>query len=333
MLDKWTIHPRITLDAGLRFDRDSVSDEGHVAPRLGFRDRSLRRHANGDPRWCRLFLRPHQLEYSHVFALTRADGHQIPLRRFGVWPRWYTSTVLRGRSTIRAARPWNVEIQQELLHDLVFRTGFSQRNTVRDFFVEPLRDADAGALILSNAGRNRYREFQVTARYQIQRHVLNGSYVRSSAIGDLNDFKTSFLGIRRVQSSVRTSAALCPSMRRTGFFFGGSSKLRGRSHWPRSSMFTRDFPIRWSTRNAISSVPENLAGRFPRFASVDLQATKEIALPIHGKKYKAHIGCRVFNLLNHYNPRDVQNNAGSERYGTFLNSVDRMVRGKFVLEF
>jgi hypothetical protein len=77
----------------------------------------------------------------------------------------------------------------------------------------------------------------------------------------------------------------------------------------------------------------NRAGRYPRFSSVDLQATKEVALPFHGRKYKAHVGVRVFNLLNHYNPRDLQNNAASFRYGAFLNSVDRMVRGKFVLEF
>ena len=35
-LDKWTVRPGVTLDAGLRLDRDSVSDENHLAPRLGF---------------------------------------------------------------------------------------------------------------------------------------------------------------------------------------------------------------------------------------------------------------------------------------------------------
>ena len=77
--------------------------------------------------------------------------------------------------------------------------------------------------------------------------------------------------------------------------------------------------------------PRNRAGRFPSFSSLDLQVTKEVKLPI--KELKARVGVRVFNLLNHYNPRDFQNNLDSGRFGTFFNSVDRTFRGKFVLEF
>ena len=87
---------------------------------------------------------------------------------------------------------WNAEIQREVTPNLVVRTGVTQRNTTRDFFVEPTQVGDRSALYLSNTGRNRYREFQVTARYQFRQHVMNGSYVRSSAIGDLNDFNQFF---------------------------------------------------------------------------------------------------------------------------------------------
>jgi len=66
---------------------------------------------------------------------------------------------------------------------------------------------------------------------------------------------------------------------------------------------------------------------------MDLQVTKEVRLPVRGRKYKAHAGFKVFNLFNHYNPRDFQSNLASVRHGTFLNSVDRLLRGKFVLEF
>ena len=77
----------------------------------------------------------------------------------------------------------------------------------------------------------------------------------------------------------------------------------------------------------------NRAGRFPRFSSTDLQVTKEVKLPIRDGKYKAQVGVRLFNIFNHYNPRDIQANIASTRYGAFLNSVDRTIRGKFVLEF
>jgi hypothetical protein len=41
----------------------------------------------------------------------------------------------------------------------------------------------------------------------------------------------------------------------------------------------------------------------------------------------------VFNLLNHFNPRDVQNDIDSYRFGALFNGVGRTFRGKFVLEF
>jgi hypothetical protein len=42
---------------------------------------------------------------------------------------------------------------------------------------------------------------------------------------------------------------------------------------------------------------------------------------------------RVFNIFEHYNPRDFQGDVASYRYGAFLNSVGRTLRGKFTLEF
>jgi hypothetical protein len=44
----------------------------------------------------------------------------------------------------------------------------------------------------SNSGSDSYRELQFTARYQVHQHMLNGSYVRSRAFGNLNDFNQFF---------------------------------------------------------------------------------------------------------------------------------------------
>ena len=53
-------------------------------------------------------------------------------------------------------------------------------------------------------------------------------------------------------------------------------------------------------------------------------------VPVLGK---AKAGFSVFNLLNRFNPRDIQTNIASENYGGFYNGVGRTFRGKFVLEF
>ena len=33
--DQWTVGPRLTVDLGLRFDNDSITDSTHAAPRAG----------------------------------------------------------------------------------------------------------------------------------------------------------------------------------------------------------------------------------------------------------------------------------------------------------
>ncbi|HTR38624.1 MAG TPA: hypothetical protein VMH80_22110, partial [Bryobacteraceae bacterium] len=78
--------------------------------------------------------------------------------------------------------------------------------------------------------------------------------------------------------------------------------------------------------------PRNV-DRLPRFASFDLQVTKEVRLPGFGKGRKAKVGFGVFNLFNHFNPRDVQNDLDSYRFGSLFNSPPRTFRGKFVLGF
>jgi hypothetical protein len=41
----------------------------------------------------------------------------------------------------------------------------------------------------------------------------------------------------------------------------------------------------------------------------------------------------VYNLLNRFNPRDVQSDIDSDRYGALFNGVGRTFRGKFIVEF
>ncbi|HVY91717.1 MAG TPA: TonB-dependent receptor, partial [Bryobacteraceae bacterium] len=331
VLDKWTIHPKLTIDAGLRADRDSVSDEGHLAPRLGF---ALAPFGGN-----RTVLRGGIGYFYDRINLNVPTFLLLPERTVTVYPagggssgRQIYEHRLAGPIDNPRSTAWNVELQRQVLDGLFLRTGYSQRITVRDFFLEPRSADDAGALLLSNAGRSRYREFQVTARYQIHRHVLNGSYVRSSAIGDLNDFNQ-FFG--------NTPNAIIRPNERGPLPFDAPHRLLfwGQFEAPWSITLAPVFDLHTGfpysvvdeERNFIGA--RNRAGRFPRFISTDLQATKQVTLPLRGKKYKAHVGVRVFNLFNHYNPRDLQANAVSLRYGTFLNSVDRMVRGKFVLEF
>ena len=93
------------------------------------------------------------------------------------------------------------------------------------------------------------------------------------------------------------------------------------------------FPLSIIDEDRNFAGPRNRAGRFPTFGSLDMQALKTLALPLRDRKYRARVGLKVFNVTNHFNPRDFQGNLASSSFGGFFNDVQRSFRGKFVLEF
>jgi hypothetical protein len=77
----------------------------------------------------------------------------------------------------------------------------------------------------------------------------------------------------------------------------------------------------------------NRAGRFPNFTSLDLQVLKSVSAPGRfSENYRFRVGVKVFNLTNHFNPRDFQGNNASDEFGGFYNGVGRKFGMKFVIE-
>ena len=187
------------------------------------------------------------------------------------------------------------------------------------------------ALDLSNGGRSYYHEFQVTGRYKVRRATINASYVRSKAFGDLNDFNQ-FFG--------NNAAAVIEPDERGRLPIDAPNRLLTWGEWNAPFKLTvlpvldvhTGFP--WSEIDQSREfVGPRDSERFPGFTSFDLQVTRPVKLPFPHEKLKARIGFSVFNLLNHDNPRDVQGDIDSPRFGALFNSVGRTFRGKFVLEF
>jgi hypothetical protein len=115
------------------------------------------------------------------------------------------------------------------------------------------------------------------------------------------------------------------------FFVWGSIPLAGFTIVPVYDLHT-GFPYSVEDQFREYVGPRNV-NRFPTFSSFDMQVTRRIFLHILGKRVPARIGGGAFNLFNHFDPRDVQNNIASARFGTFFNTSWREYRGKFVLEF
>jgi hypothetical protein len=240
----------------------------------------------------------------------------------------YSNVISNGLQNPRS-EVWNLELNREVTNDFLVRVGYQQRNTVHGYFVNPMASGSTGTLSLSDRGSGIYKEFQLTALYRVHHSTLNASYVHSRAYGDLNDFNQ-FFGNDPL-------AVIQPNQRgRLNFDSPNRVLFWGEiaAPWKLTVSPVVDihsgFP--YSTVNQYREFvgPRN-ESQFPRFVSTDLQVWRRVRLPI--KEKHARVGFGVYNLFNHDNYRDVQNDRDSSRFGQFFNGPTRTFHGKFVLEF
>jgi hypothetical protein len=189
--DRWAINDRLTLEYGVRLDRDTIAHENNLAPRLAFAFTPIR---DG-----RTVVRGGVGLFYDRINLNTATFSQLQDRlitSFGLDGQQTSQlqhlVVENGQYLTPRSVSWNIEFDREWLKNLLVRVGYQQRQGTREFILDPLESETSGAsLLLSNGGRSRYREFQVTTRYTFRGHdELNASYVRSRAMGDLNDFNS-----------------------------------------------------------------------------------------------------------------------------------------------
>ena len=328
--DRWAINARLTLNLGLRFDNDTISSSTHAAPRAGFllaltRDaKTLVKGGVG------LFYDRIPLMVPVFPALPSRTVTILGLDGAAAGPMFYQNKITGELQNPRSTS-WNLELDRQILAGLLLRVAYEQRNTARDFVVSPVSSGTTGILDLSNNGSDSYREFQVSARYQIARHVLNASYVRSRAFGDLNDFNQFFGNLAQpvIQPNARGRLPFDAPNR---FLFWGT--LAGPLRLTLVPVYDLHTGFPYSLEDEFREYvgPRNVR-RFPRFSSFDLQITRPVTLHFGEKHVHARVGGGVFNLFNHFDPRDVQNNLASARFGEFFNTSWREYRGKFVLEF
>ncbi len=334
--DKWMVSPSLTLDLGLRLERDSIAARWNPAYRAGFAyavggaSRTVLRGGAG------LFY----------------DGLSVAIPTFGLLPaRTETiyglsgfpveSTTYRYALSDRLRNPKSfgasLQLDRELLPGLFLRLGYQLRRTKYNLLVEPEAASTldplnrTGFFTLSNNGRDKYREWQMSTRYRLP---ANGhftfSYVRSSSVGDLNAYGSVFGAVpfRLLRENERAPLPFDSPNRflvwsEVGLPFGlrAAPVVEWRSGFPYSAVD--------ELRNYVG--PRNRAGRLPWYRGVDLQVSKVLTFQVMGKARSVRVGIKVFNLLNEYNPQDVQESLVSPNYGVFYRGVKRKLR--MLLEF
>ena len=324
--DKWIPNRRFVLDLGLRYDRDGIGHNSNFAPRLGFvitptdSERTVVRGGIGIF-YDKIPLNVGSFEqYQSLLITTFAPNGVTPVDG---------SRLLLNTKPEDLENPysiaWNLQLDHQVSQRLLLRLGYEDRGTRRDFVIQPA----ANAMLLQNNGRSRYREFQAVGRFRFQegRNIFL-SYVRSEARGNLNDFNTYF-GNQKHAVIRPDEYGTQPFDAPNRLLFWGDFAL------PHDLVLTP--VVDWHTGFPFSVVneqqdfvgPRNEGGRFPQLLTLDVLVMKGLKIRFRGKEYKGRAGFTVFNITNHWNPRDVQNNIASGQFGTFFNSPDRSVRLKF----
>lgn len=336
--DRWVVSPKLTIDAGLRYDRDGIVQENNFAPRVSFlflpfkSNRTIIRGGIG------IFYdrTPFAVGYftqlpERIVTRFATDGITVTdaARRF-------VNTVEGPLRNPRSVR-WSFQVDRGITSDLTARIGYLERSTTSDFLIEPRVSAtNQSTLALGSLGRSRYRELQLLFTYEKPRlGNWNASYTWSNAQGDLNTVDN-FLGDFPSFVVRRNEYAPLPFDAPHRFLVYGQLKTRYDINISPSVEIRSGFPFSLVDEQLDYVSGRDRAGRFPLFISLDAQVTKGFAIPkfvpmVDGRR--ARIGVAVFNITNHFNPRDVQQNTGSLQVGEFFNSLGTSVRGKFELEF
>lgn len=331
--DKWTINDRLTLEYGVRFDRDTIARENNLAPRLAFAFSPIRDGRAVIRGGVGLFYDQISLNIATFPQLQDRINTSFGLDGQEVSQRQHLALADGQFLTPRSVN-WNIEFDREWLKNLLVRVGFQQRQATREYVLNPIQSATLGdSVLLGNSGASRYREFQVTTRYTFGgTDELNASYVRSRATGDLNDFNSYYANFENpiIRPNERS---LLPYDAPNRFMFWGNFGVKYGITVAPVLEIRNGFPLSVIDEDRNFVGQRNRASRFPDFASLDLQVLKSVSAPGRfSEHYRFRVGVKVFNLTNHFNPRDFQGNLASDEFGGFYNGVGRKFGMKFVIE-
>src|SRR6185436_7617295 len=181
--DRWVINEKLTVDGGLRFDRDQLARQNNISPRLSFLYQPLKNHAAVIRGGIGLFYDRTPLSVAYFTQIPErtvttfaADGISII-----DGPRRFDNLVAARLRNPRSVRS-SLQIDFPITSTLTGRIGDLQRSTTNDFTIEPIEASGQGALLLSNLGRSHYGELQVLAIYDNPRTgTWNAAYVWSKA--------------------------------------------------------------------------------------------------------------------------------------------------------
>ncbi|CAN5873700.1 hypothetical protein BH18ACI5_BH18ACI5_27520 [soil metagenome] len=315
--DRWRVNARLTVEVGLRADRDGVIEGVNWSPRAGAAfsilpdGRAIIRGGYGKFA-ARTPLNIDAFSSFEARTITRlaANGTQIGS------PVTLTNQVTEPLRTPEAG-VGNVEWDQRFGRRILLKLAFLARQGSHEYVVSP--DPSAGALRLSSSGDSRYRELESTVRYlRRERRDLTLSYVWAKGEADLNNYDEFFGNLRNPIIRANEHNLISSDVRHR-LLLRGTIGLPWQ--WDLAPVVELRSGFPWSAVNEFQDFdgPRSRTGRLPAVHTIDFSLVR----PWHFRKYNFRAGLKVYSLLGATVDRDIQSNTTSPFYGTAYNPVQR----------
>jgi hypothetical protein len=345
--DRLLVGTNLSFDVGVRFEDQRIARETNAAPRFGFA-------------WS-----PRKNDHTVIRGGVGLFYDKVPLniRSFGRYPsrtvtrydadgvtvldnRHYFNVLVdtppiepldfRRRATEAGFVPenfrWNIQLDQIVTSRLNLRANLTASSTEHIYIINPELDfRGRSAIVLRSAGEATYRAFELTARLRLRKSdQFFVSYVRSRTRGDLNDFNDYFGDF---------SEPVIRANEYSNLPFDVPNRLIawGTINLPRRISIAPIFEVRSGFPYSVRDAQQDFVGvrnsdrtRFPAFLSLDAEFAKEFQVT---KKYGVRLSLKIFNLTNHFNPRDVHANVADPLFGQFFAPYHRFISGGFDILF
>lgn len=344
--DHWIVTPNLSVDLGLRTESQAVSGALRLAPRAGiawspFPGAGTVVRGGAGLFYDRVPLNVYAFNhYPNEMVTTYDDAGQIvtgpivyrnALGVVGVRPPLVFQETQAGNFSPRS-ETWNVQVEQPVTRYVRLRAGVLQNQSSGLAILNPTGPdplTSAALNLLSGTGHSRYRQFEITAKAQLnERGQLFFSYVRSRASGDLNDFNN-YLGSTPVPIIRANQAGNLPTDLPNRFLTWGALKFPWKIGINPVIEYRSGFPY------VVTDAAQNYVGipnqnRFPSFVSVDARISKDFKV---NPKYSVRLSVSGFNLTDHFNPEAYRANVADPAYGLFFGQRGRHFTADFDVIF
>jgi hypothetical protein len=317
--DRWRVNDRLSVELGMRTDREAITEKMNFSPRGGVafsvlpEGRAILRGGIGK------FVERTPLT---VGAFTQYEVATV--QRFAATGAALTAPITYAHVIDGELRSPESNVQtaawdQRFGRKVFFKAAYVHRTGSHAYIVNP--DPARGALALSSTGASKYWEIETTGRYLAnERRDVTVSYVHSRSTRDLNAYDD-FFGNFRDPIIRANENSLSPTDVPNRVIVRGSLGLPAR--WVFSPIYEWRSGFPWSAVNEFQDFvgPRNETGRLPRVSTFDFSLTR----PFRFKKYRFTAGVRAFNVFATGDERDVQANITASDYGTFYNPINRSI--------